>query len=138
MTTRHYRTTVHMLAVIPVASLGLFGCASDDDDPMQVHIDSSQESEPLVLEATVGTTLSISDPQVGTFEVAIEAVKDDSVEFSTSELMSPEGDEGGINLNDPRYDFTVAIDEDVKFFAPVTGEGTAYTASLQDAQSESD
>lgn len=139
MAKRHHRAVSPMLALIPVASLGLFGCMSEDEpDPMQVHIDSSRESDLLILEATEGNSLRVSDPNVGNLEVTIEAVDEDSVEFSTSQLMSPEGDEGGINLSDPRYDFTVTLEDDVKFFAPVMDEGTSYTASLEEAESESD
>lgn len=125
----------------PLLAVTLTACGGDqstgEDATMHLEITASDSQDVVRIDATEGASATIANRLVGDFDVEVESVEGDSVEFSTSEDMAPEGKTGGINLNDTRSDFTVERGADVKFSTPTMDAGTTWTATVEDGPAPS-
>lgn len=118
----------------------LTGCGLLDPDPGPVPVTITSSSwngwdrnhKPTPKITTVDATKGASVPFTGhvDFDITFTDVDEDSVEFTTSEPMSPRGEGGGLSLSDTETEFTVERGETLRFSTPTMDSGMHYEVTL--------
>lgn len=125
-----------------LAASGITACGSTEAPAApQAHLEitSSDSSKVVTVDATEGAEATLKSPYAddGAVDIEVESVDVDEVELGTSEDMAPEGDAGGINLNDLQSRFTATKGEDVTFSTPTMDAGTTWTVTVEDGPAPS-
>lgn len=122
-------------ALAALAVLALGACGGEEEptgparSPFVLRIESTSSPDRVKLDGVVGR--SATAPGGDAPQVSIEDISGEQVTISTSEEMAPEGDGGGVDLDDLRSTFTVARDQPVRFSTPTTDSGTTYTVTYE-------
>lgn len=135
------RAAATALAIALVAS-GIAACGSEGEPAAteaHLEITSSDSSDVVTVDAAEGAEATLESTYAGdgTVDVEVETVDGEEVGFRTSERMAPEGETGGINLNDLETRFTATKGDEVTFSTPTMDGGTTWTATVEDGPAPS-
>ncbi len=138
--TSRLRSSLLLPATLAIAAALLTACGSDPGGGgmgavrLEVTVQdwtgwSREQPDPEVATHELAEGESFTVAVVGAEElvVTLARVGDGEVELATSEPMSGEGEGGGVDLNDPRTDFTLERGGAVVFSTPTLDGGTTVS-----------
>ncbi len=128
------RATATALAVAVVAS-GVAACGTEEPAAPKAHLEITSSSSPdvVTVDATEGAEVTLESSYLsdGSMDVEVESVDGDEVEISTGERLAPEGDTGGINLNDLQSRFTATKGGELQIATPTMDGGSQWTITVE-------
>lgn len=136
MPTHHPRRAL-LLGALASLTLAACGNLSGGDAPRHLSIASSDADETVAIDAVSGADATLPNHFGDDIHVEVTSVDSDSVELSTSTDLAPEGETGGINLNDLSSSFTVDAGEELKVSTPTMDAGTTWTLTLEEGPAPS-